>query len=338
MKITHTAIVPALAAAVLTTSAGATEFTAQFGWEDGTSSSLGEFPTGSVTYSNTTAGSETDYGPDGLGPVVVYNVTPNEGSRMLQVTELDTTAGNPNPILAWIDGLADGDTFSFSFDVYDPTDGRSPSILPSAVYTTGTFDGFAGFATPFQDFDDYPGGDWVNVQANNTPGAGIDPILTFEQGEFGDRTGVAVRAQLFAPSASQPINDGPGTYKFFIDNLEVTVNSSNPEASITLPDGTLVTAPSFVLGDMNGDGAVTNGDISPFVLALTDPAGYAASFPSLDPAVVGDFSGDGSFTNGDIAGFVDRLTGSSSAVAVPEPSSLALLGLGGLLVARRRRG
>ena len=46
-------------------------------------------------------------------------------------------------------------------------------------------------------------------------------------------------------------------------------------------------------------------------------------------------------SNGDIAGFVAVLTGggveAGALVAVPEPSSLALLGLGGLCVLRRRR-
>lgn len=320
-----------LAAAVLTTSAGATEFSAQFGWEDGTSTSLGEFPAGSVTYLNTTAGSETDYGTDIIAPSV-YNVTPNEGSRMLQVTELDTTGSNPTPILAWIDGLVDGDTFSFSFDTFDPTEGRSPSILANAVYTTGTVDSFAGFATSFQDFDDYHGNGWGNVQANNTPGAGIDPILTFQQGTGGDRTGVALRAQLFAPSASQPINDGPGTYKFFIDNLEVTVNSSNPEASITLPDGTVIG--SLLLGDVNLDGQVNALDIDPFVTLLTE-GGFQGE---------ADINSDSLVNALDIDPFVGILTGASvsgkrfaSLQAVPEPSSLSLLGLGGLALMRRRR-
>lgn len=257
----RTLTLAALAACTLASQADAAQVTAQFGWEDGVSTAFGDFPAGSTAVANVAAGSETDYGTASI-PAYVYNVSPNEGNRMLSVTELNTTASNPNIIIGWIDGLVAGDTFSFSFDAYDPSDARSPSILPSAVYTTNAgVTSFAGFASPFQQFDNYPGTGWLNLQADAVEGLGIVPTFTFDPGT--DRTGVALRAQLFAPSASQPGNGGPGTYQFFIDNLEVTVNSTSPNARIVFADG--------------------------------------------------------------------------SEVLVPEPTSLALLGLGGLLATRRRR-
>ncbi|MGE0481467.1 MAG: hypothetical protein AB7Q17_13445 [Phycisphaerae bacterium] len=67
-------------------------------------------------------------------------------------------------------------------------------------------------------------------------------------------------------------------------------------------------APAFALGDMNCDGAVNNFDIDPFVLALTDPAGYAAAFPSCDINNA-DANNDGSVNNFDIDPFVALLTG-----------------------------
>lgn len=116
----------------------------------------------------------------------------------------------------------------------------------------------------------------------------------------------------------------------------------------TLADGFLFTPP-VTLGDMNGDGSVTNGDIAAFVLALTDPSAYASNYDP-DPDTAGDFNGDGVLTNGDIAGFVDLLTGTASSgvssselsaalsSAVPEPGSLALVtGLGAIVLVRRRR-
>lgn len=64
-----------------------------------------------------------------------------------------------------------------------------------------------------------------------------------------------------------------------------------------------------ILGDMNGDGAFDNLDISPFVLALTDPKSFAAQYPDVNPIVVGDMNGDGVFDNLDISDFVGALTG-----------------------------
>lgn len=60
-------------------------------------------------------------------------------------------------------------------------------------------------------------------------------------------------------------------------------------------------------GDANGDGFVNNNDIQIFVLALLDPAAYAAAFPGINPDVVLDFSGNGLFGNEDIEGFLAAL-------------------------------
>jgi hypothetical protein len=65
----------------------------------------------------------------------------------------------------------------------------------------------------------------------------------------------------------------------------------------------------FVQGDMNGDGTFSNADIQAFVLALIDPAGYAAMYPYLNPDLIGDYDGNNVFTNSDIPGFVAALLG-----------------------------
>lgn len=65
-------------------------------------------------------------------------------------------------------------------------------------------------------------------------------------------------------------------------------------------------AAANLLGDMNCDGFVTVSDISGFVLALTDPAGYASSFPGCDINNA-DINGDTFVTVADIAGFVALL-------------------------------
>ena len=79
-------------------------------------------------------------------------------------------------------------------------------------------------------------------------------------------------------------------------------------------------------GDTNNDGVVSTLDIDPFVLALTDPTGYASAFPGVDVLAVADINMDSMVNTLDIDPFVALLTGSgAAAVATPEPSSLALL-------------
>jgi hypothetical protein len=60
-------------------------------------------------------------------------------------------------------------------------------------------------------------------------------------------------------------------------------------------------------GDLNCDGLIDFADINPFVLALTDPNGYAAQFPDCN-IMNADINEDGLVDFGDINPFVDLLT------------------------------
>ncbi len=64
----------------------------------------------------------------------------------------------------------------------------------------------------------------------------------------------------------------------------------------------------FLDGDLNCDGAVSFGDINPFVLILSDPAAWQAAYPGC-PAANGDINTDGSVDFGDINPFVALLSG-----------------------------
>jgi hypothetical protein len=61
------------------------------------------------------------------------------------------------------------------------------------------------------------------------------------------------------------------------------------------------------LGDMNCDGTVDNFDIAPFVLALTNPEGYAERYPDCD-RLFGDINEDGELNNFDIGPFVQLIS------------------------------
>jgi spore coat protein A len=63
-----------------------------------------------------------------------------------------------------------------------------------------------------------------------------------------------------------------------------------------------------VRGDVNCDGLVNNFDIDPFVLALSDPDGYAAAYPQC-ARITADIDGDGAVNNFDIDAFVALLAG-----------------------------
>ncbi len=65
---------------------------------------------------------------------------------------------------------------------------------------------------------------------------------------------------------------------------------------------------AFAFGDLNCDGLVSVGDVNPFILALTDPAGYAAAFPNCE--ITGaDCNNDQQITVSDINCFVGLLLG-----------------------------
>jgi hypothetical protein len=62
-------------------------------------------------------------------------------------------------------------------------------------------------------------------------------------------------------------------------------------------------------GDLNCDGLLNAFDIDPFVVALTDPAGYASLYPSCNWLCTRDINCDGSVNAFDIDPFVELLTG-----------------------------
>ncbi len=77
---------------------------------------------------------------------------------------------------------------------------------------------------------------------------------------------------------------------------------------VTVSEGVAILLNDVLPGDLNCDGSVSVGDINPFVLALTDPVGYADAFPDCDP-LGGDCTGDGQLTVGDINCFVALVAG-----------------------------
>lgn len=89
-----------------------------------------------------------------------------------------------------------------------------------------------------------------------------------------------------------------------VDGADIADGRSDDADQNGVPDE----CPSLqILGDLNCDGVVTLGDIPAFVLALTDAAGYAATYPDCNRALA-DLNSDGSISVGDIAAMVALLS------------------------------
>lgn len=87
-----------------------------------------------------------------------------------------------------------------------------------------------------------------------------------------------------------------------------------PLVALQIPITQRVICAKIRLGDLNIDGVVSVGDISAFVLALTNPTAYTDQYPEGD-LLVADTNEDGVVSVGDISSFVAILT------APPEPDA-----------------
>ncbi len=123
----------------------------------------------------------------------------------------------------------------------------------------------------------------------------------------GGRTWHVVVAELPAAARSYNWRLAPGQG---IENVglrvvvrDIRFHNRSDETSFTIQPGGGVTP-----GDTNCDGVVDAFDIEPFILALTDPNGYAAQFPNCDIGSA-DANGDGVVDAFDIEPFIALLTG-----------------------------
>ena len=100
-------------------------------------------------------------------------------------------------------------------------------------------------------------------------------------------------------------------FAFYVDGepavLTTLTITCQPELDFAVGEFLVARLP-YGAGDLNCDNSVNALDIDPFVLALTDPAGYAAAHPECD-LLLGDINGDGAVNSFDIDPFVELLVG-----------------------------
>ena len=141
---------------------------------------------------------------------------------------------------------------------------------------------------------------------------------------------------------------GEAALRGFKGEYEVTVTLGQMSRVVTVTlgdDGQIVDVllPGGMMGDMDFNGQLNDDDVLAMVIALTNPLLYDAVF-GLDPTLAGDVNQDGLLSLADIEGFAALMPEGAAAsvlaqlTAVPEPSGLALLGLGSLGMLTRRRG
>lgn len=133
-----------------------------------------------------------------------------------------------------------------------------------------------------------------------TGGVFPPPEATFVMG------GESVTLEVQDPPGSAPFDMVFPDLSLMGDTLEITVADHNSGRWIMISEVEIFGGP--MLGDLNCDGVINNFDIDPFVLSLTDPAGYAAQYPDCN-ITLADINGDGAVNNFDIDPFVALLTG-----------------------------
>jgi hypothetical protein len=168
--------------------------------------------------------------------------------------------------------------------------------------------------------------------AGSLPGSTTLADRTFLSYEFDSQSGDFVIQSRSVTASGDPGN----SENVFGDVLSLT-DSDFYFAFVDFANPLAPTAPELA-GDLNGDDLINFGDLTPFVMALTDVPGYETMYPELDRVARCDTSGDGMCNFGDLSPFVALLTGGpASSSAVPEPGAALLALVAAAACAMRRR-
>jgi len=203
----------------------------------------------------------------------------------------------PNGTKCWVtDSRAGG-----SAGAYD-VDGGKTTLTSPAYDLSGAQDARIGYwrwysnhaggaphADVFEVFITNNGTNWVNVETVGPSGAETEGGWYYHEFLVSDFVAPTANVRLRFVASDY----GSGSL------VEAAVDDLTVVAVLDCP---------YALGDLNCDTQVDGFDIQPFVLALTDPDGYASQYPDCDRTLA-DCNEDGTIDGFDIQPFVNLLVG-----------------------------
>jgi hypothetical protein len=219
------------------------------------------------------------------------------------------------PVTALADSTADaGETIVLTFDtatgyLVDTANRVTLTITESAPPLTGQFDTVVpNRVTPI---------DSISFSfARPTTGVDIADLVLTRNNSAISLAGASLQTSdniTFTLSGLTSATTAPGAYE-----LRVVAAGSGiiDSAGQPLSADLSLAWSTYARGDANGDGAINNLDIAPFVQMLTSPSAWQQQFADL-PIDVGDVNADGAVNNLDIAPFVALLTSGRSPAPAP---------------------
>ena len=218
--------------------------------------------------------------------------------------------------------MVNGETGTYTYfdDIYDGDGDPTEALSPLSNGLGELVDGVIATQHWNQNNEPYVG--WVTVDPTITfhfaSVVGINAV-TIHIDDNGGGGGVEVPEDVTITVGDQtevfPVTDPAGSAPIAVqfadlnmigDTLELTLADHSTGGYMMLSEVEFFGGP--LAGDVNCDGNVNAFDIDPFVLALSDPAGYAAAYPECN-LLTADCNGDGDVNSFDIDPFVALLTG-----------------------------
>jgi len=179
--------------------------------------------------------------------------------------------------------------------------------------------------------------------AGTTPGSQYDQVQVSGSASLAGTLSVSL-INGFTPQANETFDILTGSTPSGMFNtlqLPSLTGALSWDTSQLYTSGALAIVETFLPGDFNRDGHVDAADVQAMMAALANLSGYNAAHSNLTATQlldIEDVNNDGVVNNADLQAMLDLLkSGGGSSNSVPEPASLALLGLGALAIAYRRR-